>query len=209
MSHHTTEPAPTQGIDFGPYDITDVTPADLDALRTPDPTYPVVRTQHAWLRVPAGTRCRENTRPDGVVDGLSAIIPGTPTHEAFTATVAVFAAPTDYNLWAKKGHDIMVRRFLEQGGSVEMVPTVWGDGLLWNVPDGHQSFFVIGADGPRWAVRVTAYGPFMGAPEREAVMDILNSCVIYRGTDPQGPGQCLNLSLLANQTNTQPGGEPM
>lgn len=178
-----------------------------------------VWTNRAAFYVPLGSRLieeREDARqvpvetPHGeqqryreeasIVDALHVVVPPTDTREGFTAAVSVFSAPSTGALWADIGWEHTFTSLDAEGVSVDVVASPWGVAVEAHADN--QEVYVVGVDGPRWCVRVTAYGTELGEAAHEIVHAIVNSLVVHRGNEPMGPGQPLDMQVVDRRGNT-------
>ena len=194
----TADQTPVRGVDFGPFDISEISPEVLDEFRRPSTDEVVVRTRSLWLRVPLGSTINEVYDEDrGKASGLLIGIKGTSQLEPMTISLTVYAAATSDQLWASQGKSAMVESMEGDSLSPQVRSGIWGYEILSRVGvHGGQQFIVVGADGPRWMVRAVAYGKYMVQGNWEIVAEILNSCVVNRGEIPEPPGVELDVSLL-------------
>lgn len=177
-----------------------------------------VWTNRAAFYVPLGSRLieeREDARqvPDetphgeqqryreeaSIVDTLHVVVPPTDTREAFTAAISVFSAPSTGGLWASEGWEHTFTSLNAIGVDVDVVASPWGVAVEAHADN--QQVYVVGVDGPRWCVRVTAYGTELGETAHEIVHTIVNSLVVHRGNEPMGPGQPLDMQVVDRRGN--------
>jgi hypothetical protein len=115
-----------------------------------------------------------------------------------------FAAPRHESIW----DDIRGKLAAEatrRGGQTSEVDGPFGTALQMVLPavapdgtKGTQTSMVHGIAGPRWMLRVTAFGrPAQEHQEDGALEQVLREVVVVRGTDPRSPGEALPLVLPA------------
>lgn len=108
-------------------------------------------------------------------------------------TPVAFAAPTSGGLWESSAQEI--REGLEKDGleaDVERGP--WGTEVIGRTGD--MEMRIIGADGYRWMLRMTASGPAEHAQALAHVArGILARSFVSRGEDPMPAGQALPVTL--------------
>lgn len=113
-----------------------------------------------------------------------------------------FAAPRSFGLWDEIREEIL-EGITTAGGSAEEVDGEFGPELEAKMPgrgtDGrvtYQPARFVGADGPRWFVRLVISGK--GAVEASVarpLLDLMREIVIVRGDEARAPRELLPLSL--------------
>ena len=169
----------------GPFDISEVDPADPDALRI----------DLGGLLVRPGEGMRMQIQVDersGTGTGVM-LVDG----EAAVALIAV-AAPRSSGLWDQTRSQIRMDA-AGRGGTVEEAPGPFGTELRLVVPvtttEGKkvvQASRVVGIDGPRWMLRAT----FLGAATTDAkayarLVKVVRQTVVVRGDRPMAPGDVI------------------
>lgn len=124
--------------------------------------------------------------------------------------VRPFAASRNHDMWAEVLPQI--RADIErQGGQAEELDGPYGPALRTLVaaqtPDGEtvrQPTMLLGVNGPRWLLRVTAFGrPAVQWQEDGLLEQQLADLVVIRGTGPMAPGDMLPLTLPAEARRSE------
>ncbi|OFL09835.1 DUF3710 domain-containing protein [Corynebacterium sp. HMSC063F04] len=108
-------------------------------------------------------------------------------------TPVAFAAPTSGGLWEESAQEI--KDGLESDGlDVHVEQGPWGSEVVGRTSD--MEMRIIGADGPRWMLRMTASGP---ADRAEKLADLARGLLarsfVSRGENPMPAGQPLPVTL--------------
>ncbi len=135
--------------------------------------------------------------------------PGCPDSAVQVVTVA---APRSRSYWDEV-REAIAENASAQGGKAETVEGDFGPALALTMPvktkdgkrarteDGKalaQPSYVVGIDGPRWMLRATFLGrAALHADAREALMPVLRSIVVVRGSEAKVPGEPLVLTPAA------------
>ena len=108
-------------------------------------------------------------------------------------TPVAFAAPTSGGLWEESAEEI--RQGLESDGlDVQIEQGPWGSEVVGRTSD--MEMRIIGADGPRWMLRMTASGPAGQAEElADIARGVLVRSFVSRGDNPMPAGQPLPVTL--------------
>ena len=172
-----------QPLEPGPFDIADAKPEEFDFS---DFAKASVNLGSVLLAVPHVGDIQVEMGPQGP----------TMLHVVTTAgriTPVAFAAPTSGGLWGTSGREIA--EGLEKDGlEVRFEDGPWGDEVV-GVRDDMQ-MRIIGADGPRWMMRLTLSGPTASADElAEIGRGIMARCFVNRGDNPMPAGQPLPVTL--------------
>ena len=121
-----------------------------------------------------------------------------------------FAAPRNEDMWAEvlpQLRDDIAR----QGGEAEEVEGPYGPALRTAVagrtPEGEtvrQPALLMGVTGPRWLLRVTAFGrPAVEWRDDGLLEQQLSEVVVIRGSGPMPPGDMLPLTLPAGARRSE------
>lgn len=121
-----------------------------------------------------------------------------------------FAASRNHDMWAEVLPQIR-EDIGRQGGQVEEVEGPYGPALRTVVaaqsPEGEsvrQPALLLGVNGPRWLLRVTAFGrPAVQWREDGLLERQLADVVVVRGTGPMAPGDMLPLTLPADARRSE------
>lgn len=121
-----------------------------------------------------------------------------------------FAAPRNHDMWAEVLPQIR-DDIARQGGQAEEVDGPFGTALrtviAGQTPEGEtvrQPALLLGVNGPRWLLRVTAYGrPAMEWQDDQLLERLFSDVVVVRGSGPMAPGDMLPLTMPAG---ARPGG---
>jgi Protein of unknown function (DUF3710) len=126
-----------------------------------------------------------------------------------------FAAARNEDLW-EEIRPKLAAEAARRGGTATPVDGPFGTALHMIVPgvtpDGQkvtQPQTVLGIAGPRWLLRVTAFGrPAQGYRPDGLLETILRSVVVTRGNQPMAPGEALPLVLPSRAQRVQPPVQP-
>lgn len=118
--------------------------------------------------------------------------------------VRPFAASRNHDMWAEVLPQIR-DDIARQGGQAEEVEGPYGPALrtviAGQTPEGEtvrQPAMLLGVNGPRWLLRVTAFGrPAVEWQDDGLLEQQLADVVVVRGTGPMAPGDALPLTLPA------------
>jgi hypothetical protein len=183
------DPAPTGR---GPWDVEDrpvaeddPARADLGALSVPG--HPDVELR---LQVEEGT------------GSVAAVVMVT---EEGALEVRPFAASRNHDMWAEVMPQIR-DDIARQGGQAEEVDGPYGPALrtviAGQTPEGEavrQPAMLLGVNGPRWLLRVTAFGrPAVEWRDDGLLERQLADVVVVRGSSPMAPGDMLPVALPAD-----------
>lgn len=182
-------PASAAGADVpaapenGPFDIADAKPEEFDFS---DFAKASVNLGSMLLAIPHEGDIQVEMGPQGP----------TMLHVVGTAgriTPVAFSAPTSGGLWEKSSREIA--EGLEGDGlKVRIEDGPWGPEVV-GVRDEMQ-MRIIGANGPRWMLRMTLAGPTSTSDElAELGRGIMARCFVNRGEHPMPAGQPLPVTL--------------
>ena len=208
------EPAPVRGETCGPYDITEIDArAFLDELNHPPALRPARHTAsdcdydlplHVWTHsmsfyAPAGIAIAEERvgdpdDADAVTEALHITVPATRAYDEFTLHISAFYAPTNARLWNEVGYVQAQLDLAADGVAVTTQDGIWGPEVTAIAET--NEIYVVGADGPRWSVRVIADGYRLNDTVKALTRDVVESAVIQRGHGAFGPGTPLNIALI-------------
>lgn len=124
--------------------------------------------------------------------------------------VRPFAASRNHDMWAEVLPQIRAD-IVRQGGQAEELDGPYGPALRTLVaaqtPDGEtvrQPTMLLGVNGPRWLLRVTAFGrPAVEWQEDGLLERQLADVVVIRGSGPMAPGDMLPLTLPAEARRSE------
>ncbi|MFC3850724.1 DUF3710 domain-containing protein [Corynebacterium hansenii] len=167
----------------GPFDVADAKPEDFDFS---DFAKASVNLGSVLLAVPHVGDIQVEMGPQGP----------TMLHVVTTAgriTPVAFAAPTSGGLWETSGREI-AEGLSKDGLAVHLEDGPWGDEVVGSRDD--MQMRIIGADGPRWMMRLTLSGPASSADElAEIGRGMMARCFVNRGDNPMPAGQPLPVTL--------------
>ncbi|WP_083912338.1 DUF3710 domain-containing protein [Corynebacterium mastitidis] len=171
-----------RGVDFGPWDASEIGDQRLDDLLEKS-KHKDVKTQRIWLSrvslsLPIGSEIDRRLSTSIVVD----VPPRRGHYDSFSFVLIVFAAPSSHGLWGEKQIKAMTDHFHAAGVSFAVGTSRWGDTVSARSRD--QDVYIVGCDGPRWCARVTAYAPKLSGAATTVVRDVLESLIVWRGEDP-------------------------
>jgi hypothetical protein len=126
-----------------------------------------------------------------------------------------FAAPRNEDLWDEIRPKLAAEA-ARRGGTATPVEGPYGTALHMVVPgvtpDGQkvtQPQTVIGIAGPRWLLRVTAFGRPAQEYRPDGLLEtVLRSVVVNRGNQPMAPGEALPLVLPGRAQRVEPPVQP-
>ncbi len=126
-----------------------------------------------------------------------------------------FAAPRNEDLWDEIRPKLAAEA-ARRGGTATPVEGPYGTALHMVVPgvtpDGKQVTqpqTVLGIAGPRWLLRVTAFGRPAQEYRPDGLLEtVLRSVVVNRGNAPMAPGEALPLVLPGRAQRVQPPVQP-
>lgn len=172
-----------QPVESGPFDIADATPEEFDFS---DFAKASVNLGSVLLAVPHVGDIQVEMGPQGP----------TMLHVVTTAgriTPVAFAAPTSGGLWETSRKDI-AEGLSKDGLEVTAEPGPWGEEVVGTRDE--MRMRIIGADGPRWMMRLTLSGPVADSDElAEIGRGIMARCFVNRGDNPMPAGQPLPVTL--------------
>ncbi|MDO4609498.1 DUF3710 domain-containing protein [Corynebacterium sp.] len=114
-------------------------------------------------------------------------------------TPVAFAAPTSGGQWAESAREI-AEGLSRDGLVVRMEKGPWGDEVVGEKDD--LAMRILGADGPRWMLRMTLSGPKDKAHDlTEVGRGVMARTFVYRGDDPMPAGQVLPVTLPAQMAD--------
>lgn len=167
----------------GPFDVADAKPEEFDFS---DFAKASVNLGSVLLAVPHAGDIQVEMGPQGP----------TMLHVVTTAgriTPVAFAAPTSGGLWETSSREI-AEGLSNDGLQVHLEEGPWGDEVV-GVRDEMQ-MRIIGADGPRWMMRLTLSGPVASADELADIgRGVMARCFVSRGNNPMPAGQPLPVTL--------------
>ena len=167
----------------GPFDVADAKPEEFDFS---DFAKASVNLGSVLLAVPHSGDIQVEMGPQGP----------TMLHVVTTAgriTPVAFAAPTSGGLWETSSREI-AEGLSNDGLQVHLEEGPWGDEVV-GVRDEMQ-MRIIGADGPRWMMRLTLSGPVASADELADIgRGVMARCFVSRGNNPMPAGQPLPVTL--------------
>lgn len=199
----------------GPYDSTSLTDEYMQELD--QPALPARRPRHSlypwldlnvhvWTRdlfffVPVGVSVmslgeeKEDDDEPGRCEALLFSVPQIEDRAGFMMIVSAFCAPASTPLWNEHGWVDAHTRLRADGVTVTAYrKKPWGMAVEADARD--QQTYVLGADGARWSVRITAYGSVVDDRVKATVDEVMRSIIVHRGTNPQGPGTPLDMTLI-------------
>lgn len=201
--------------DCGPYDSTALTEEYMQELDQPARPARAPRHSlapwldlnvHVWTRdlfffVPAGVSVmslgeeKEDSDEPGRCEALLFSVPQIKDRAGFMMIVSAFCAPTSTALWNEHGWVDAHTRLQADGVDVTAYrKKPWGIAVEALARD--QQTYVVGADGKRWSVRITAYGAVVDDRVKSTVDEVMRSVVVHRDDSPQGPGTPLDMTLI-------------
>lgn len=207
----------TRGVDLGPFDaVVDLQGADVTGGYLPSHSgQQRIVTRYVTFDVPYGVEVVELSRGGaGYTDTLQFDVAAGSPLTGMDAPVGVrvqcFAGSDDKLLWVEDAVPQLLAALGGQPGlfraelDVEVSETVlgWGPGIrvgLMDLYSGAREYaYIIGSDGPGWAIRVTVYSQAELSHKAVAVgYDILDSCIVdFRGAE-YTYGEAVDLSVTA------------
>ena len=204
-----------RGIDHGPYDLSEVDSSFLDELK-----YPASKTQarhsrdsdtdlptHVWTKtlsfyVPAGVTVSEERVDDSLTDVLHVNVPQTKSHCEFMLHISAFYAPTSMKLWNEIGYKEAESRLESEGVKIELGKGLWGPTV--SARSLANEIYIVGADGPRWSLRVIADGVIVNENARKITRDVVDSAVVHRVNGAFAPGSAFDISLIDRRVGHNP-----
>jgi hypothetical protein len=187
----TVEEAGTPGDRAqGPYDVSEVDPATLEADDRIDLGALVITGLPGMeLRLQVDEQTNE-------VQAVLLVL------EDSALELRAFAAPRTAGIWADVRREIAAEA-TRMGGTASEAEGPFGTELVLVVPvedpDGQifsQTSRVIGVDGPRWLLRGTVLGRAAVEPEAAPPMEqSLRNVIVVRGNEPMAPREALALRL--------------
>ncbi|WP_295628362.1 DUF3710 domain-containing protein [uncultured Corynebacterium sp.] len=172
-----------QPVESGPFDVADAKPEEFDFS---DFAKASVNLGSVLLAVPHSGDIQVEMGPQGP----------TMLHLVTTAgriTPVAFAAPTSGGLWETSAAEIS-EGLASDGLDVVTESGPWGDEIVGTRDD--MRMRIIGADGPRWMMRLTLSGPVADSDElAEIGRGVMARCFVNRGDKPMPSGQPLPVTL--------------
>lgn len=196
-----------RGIDHGPYDFSEVDPSFVDELRDPARSHvnahalnDCLLAIHVWTRsvsfyAPAGIEVHEE-RVHGrdAADALHIRVPPGRGRGALTISISAFFSPTDTGLWNDVGWKQAREDLSDESTNIVIRRGLWG--ITVSARSIANEVYVIGADGPRWSVRMTVSGVIVNERARDLARDMMDSMVVHRAQGAFPPGTALDVSLI-------------
>jgi hypothetical protein len=188
-----------QDTEGGPFDITEVDPATLEAEDRIDLGALVI------TGLPGMELRLQVDEQSGDVQAILLVL------EDSALELRAFAAPKTAGIWEEVRREIAAEA-TKMGGTASETEGPFGTELVLVVPvqdpEGQifsQTSRVIGIDGPRWLLRGTVLGRAAVEPEAAPPMEqAFRNVVVVRGSEPMAPRESLALKLPAG---AQPSGE--
>ena len=172
-----------QPVESGPFDVADSKPEEFDFS---DFAKASVNLGSVLLAVPHVGDIQVEMGPQGPTM-LHVVTP------SGRITPVAFAAPTSGGLWGTSSREI-ADGLSKDGLDVHFEDGPWGEEVV-GVRDEMQ-MRIIGADGPRWMMRLTLSGPVDTADElAEVGRGMMARCFVSRGDNPMPAGQPLPVTL--------------
>lgn len=172
-----------QPVESGPFDVADAKPEEFDFS---DFAKASVNLGSVLLAVPHVGDIQVEMGPEGPTM-LHVVTP------SGRITPVAFAAPTSGGLWGTSSREI-ADGLSKDGLDVHFEDGPWGEEVV-GVRDEMQ-MRIIGADGPRWMMRLTLSGPVDTADElAEVGRGMMARCFVSRGDNPMPAGQPLPVTL--------------
>lgn len=208
---------------YGPYDLNEVLAIDphfLDELNEPAEMSHVGRhsstdtalNKHVWtkslaLYIPNNARVLEESGSQSdsgnvnKADALHIVVPRQRgRHDEFTVVVVAKYSPTNEQYWSNIDVPELLQRHRMNKTPAALLDTVWGHSLYAMAPN--QFIYQCGADGPRWSLMMTAFGPRSDANRinesvaMSIVHDMMNSAVVMRQPGAGIPGYPMDVALI-------------
>lgn len=213
--HDTKDLKLVRGVDHGPYDLSEVDPSFLDELK-----YPASKTRarhshdsnidlpiHVWTKslsfyAPAGVQVAEERVDDSFTDVLHVTVPQTKSHSEFVLHISAFYAPTSMRLWNELGYKEAKSQLESEGVKIELRKGLWGPTV--SARSLANEIYIVGADGPRWSLRVIADGVIVNEHARKLTRDVVDSTVIHRVNGAFAPGSTFDISLIDRRVGYDP-----
>ncbi len=176
----------------GPFDVSEVDPATLEAEDRIDLGALVI------TGLPGMELRLQVDEQSGDVQAILLVL------EDSALELRAFAAPRTSGIWSEVRREIAAEA-TRMGGTATESEGPFGTELVLVVPvqdpEGQifsQTSRVIGIDGPRWLLRATVLGHAAVEPEAAPPMEeALRSVVVVRGAEPMAPRESLALRLPA------------
>lgn len=176
----------------GPFDVSEVDPATLEAEDRIDLGALVI------TGLPGMELRLQVDEQSGDVQAILLVL------EDSALELRAFAAPRTSGIWSEVRREIAAEA-TRMGGTATESEGPFGTELVLVVPvqdpEGQifsQTSRVIGIDGPRWLLRATVLGRAAVEPEAAPPMEeALRSVVVVRGAEPMAPRESLALRLPA------------
>ena len=137
-----------------------------------------------------------------VDEATQAIVSATLTHGSSSVQLQAYAAPRTAGIWPDIRADL-ASSLEKAGGSADIVDGPLGREIIGRMPsraaDGRTVFAparFIGVDGPRWFLRAVISGQAASDPSTsEAIIDLVRSVVVVRGSEAMAPREALPLRV--------------
>jgi hypothetical protein len=187
----TEEPAAADSA-AGPFDVTEVDPATLEAEDRIDLGALVI------TGLPGMELRLQVDEQSGDVQAILLVL------EDSALELRAFAAPKTAGIWDEVRQEIAAEA-TKMGGTASETEGPFGTELVLVVPvqdpEGQifsQTSRVIGVDGPRWLLRGTVLGRAAVEPDAAPPMEeAFRNVIVVRGTEPMAPRESLALKLPA------------
>ncbi|ONI69415.1 hypothetical protein BWI15_22805 [Kribbella sp. ALI-6-A] len=187
----TEEPAAGNSA-AGPFDVTEVDPATLEAEDRIDLGALVI------TGLPGMELRLQVDEQSGDVQAILLVL------EDSALELRAFAAPKTAGIWDEVRQEIAAEA-TKMGGTASETEGPFGTELVLVVPvqdpEGQifsQTSRVIGVDGPRWLLRGTVLGRAAVEPEAAPPMEeAFRNVIVVRGSEPMAPRESLALKLPA------------
>ncbi|MEV6286884.1 DUF3710 domain-containing protein [Kribbella sp. NPDC051770] len=191
-AEESTTTASVQDTTGGPFDITEVDPATLEAEDRIDLGALVI------TGLPGMELRLQVDEQSGDVQAILLVL------EDSALELRAFAAPRTAGIWDEVRQEI-AGEATKMGGTASETDGPFGTELVLVVPvqdpEGQifsQTSRVIGIDGPRWLLRGTVLGRAAVEPEAAPPMEqAFRNVVVVRGSEPMAPRESLALKLPA------------
>lgn len=195
----------TRGVDHGPYDASELESGTLEDViggSLDDERHSAEKSVRVWAKsatflIPRGSHVQEEFSTDDEsekADALHISVPGGDLHDNVTVVVSIFSANSESRLWSDSEYK-NVYALLGPDARKEVRMGLWGPIVAGSTSN--QSVYVLGADGPRWMIKIAAYAAEMNDAAVSRVKAILDSVIVNRPRNEAIPeGQPLDLSVF-------------
>lgn len=205
-----------RGVTIGPWDVGEC-PVDLDETLRPGRHSLIgerrICTDSVSLVVPATA---EYTATAGGTTGVLSIPRSTidvwcgragrgqVDDGPVAVAVNVFADASSGGLWERELLPMTCATLAAAADAAGVEPDVTTESGVWDplltgstpvAGGGVEDFYVQAASGPRWLLRLTAYGSGIDGRVRHLVDEIMAQATVIRGQAPVPPAACLSVSL--------------